>query len=90
MPRKDPFRTLDDPAPRAPLLNCGDVPAGYSMSEQMPDDAADFGPLAMGANRIMTAQGKADSGYWVIPSGRPGWLRRALVRLVLGWKWRKL
>ena len=30
-------------------------------------------------------------GYWQMwPAGRPAWWRRALVRLVLGWKWRKL
>ena len=86
MPRKDPFKTLDDPEPKpaaapetAPCCGSG-----------MPADAADFGALATGANWVMAAQGPTDSGYWVIPSGRPGWLRRALVRLVLGWKWRKL
>lgn len=26
-------------------------------------------------------------GYWRAPAGRPGWLRRLIVWLLLGWRW---
>jgi hypothetical protein len=79
MPRKDPFKTLDDPEPAAaPAAPCCGAPA----------DTLGAGVISTTV-AVMNAGGD-NAGYWQIPSGRPGWLRRALVRLVLGWKWRKL
>ena len=81
MPSKDPFRTLDDEptpaaAPAAP--NCGDAPADWLNA------VTTSSPVA-----VINASAD-DAGYWQIPNGRPGWLRRLIVRLVLGWKWRKI
>jgi hypothetical protein len=91
MPRKDPFKTLDDEptpaaAPAAP--NCGDVPAGWFDGGAISSRTISAAQIDAGTIGVMNA--RAGAGYWQIPSGRPGWFRRALVRLVLGWKWRKI
>lgn len=78
MPRNDPFRTLDDPepapaAPAAPSPCC--VPAG----------AIAAGTVS-GAFHIEAPQW-LQLGALRVPLRRPGWLRRLIVRLVLGWRY---
>ena len=90
--RKDPFRTLDDPEP-APA-------AGELTAEAIAEAIASEKIAASGS--ITSDQIKASVltsarvtevrslGYWQMwPAGRPSRLRRALVRLVLGGKWRE-
>jgi hypothetical protein len=74
LPRKDPFRTLDDPEPEPTPAPCS-VPAG-AIAAGTVSGAFDIAApqwLKLGALRV--------------PLRRPGWLRRLIVRLVLGWRY---
>ena len=82
MARKDPFRTLDDPAPG--------LPDGAIVANTIAAGAVQETRLAAGAvSEAQIAAGMLPAGYWRVPDGRPGWVRRFLVWLVLGWKWTK-
>jgi hypothetical protein len=73
MKRKDPFRTLDDPEP---------TPA--------PEPAPAPTPAPDPQPEPVFLQEAHSLGYWQMwPAGRPSWLRRLLVRFILGWKWRE-
>jgi hypothetical protein len=69
LPRKDPFRTLDDPAPADPRPACS-VPAD-----------------PIGAGELMAPAEWLRFGALRVPLRRPGWARRLIVRLVLGWRY---
>ena len=73
MSRQDPFRTLDDPEP-APRADCG-----------VRSDKIGAGTLTASAE--ITAPEWLQLGALRVPLRRPGWFRRLIVRLVLGWKY---
>jgi hypothetical protein len=73
--RKDPFRTLDDPEPAETIA---------------PAPCEGNTPSLSAAPAPVLLQEAHSLGYWQMwPAGRPSRLRRLLVRLVLGWKWRE-
>jgi hypothetical protein len=78
MPNKDPFRTLDDPEPPAVTSSALD-PQSIKKSQ------IQAGSISSGA---YYADGLR-AGIWrmKLPAGRPSWLRRLFVWLLLGWKW---
>jgi len=76
LPRNDPFRTLDDDAKPAP--------AGSITAETIAAGAIAAGSIK--ASGIRSAEWMV-LGALRIPLRRPGWLRRFIVRLVLGWRY---
>lgn len=79
MPRQDPFRTLDDPepAPAAPRPDCS-VRADQISAATLAATGGTFG---------ITAPEWLQLGALRVPLRRPGWVRRLIVRLVLGWRY---
>lgn len=78
MSRNDPFRTLDDPTPAAGELTAEAIAAAIAA-----------GTIDAGAIQA----GTIDAPQWLVLGGlrvplqRPGWLRRLVVWLLLGWRW---
>ena len=72
--RKDPFRTLDDPDPRP-----AEIPVDGITAEQI-----------QAGSPLVVARTLRDLGFWDLPAGRPSWLRRFIVWLLLGWKWKRI
>ena len=74
--RNDPFRTLDDPTPAAGELTAEAIAAAIAAGAiAAPDSIATPSPAAA----VLLG--------WQAPLQRPGWLRRLVVWLVLGWRW---
>ncbi len=78
---RDPFRTLDDPDPKPdpPMF----VTAGQLNAEHIAAAGAPIMPAGLVAPEWFVVGGLR------IPLKRPAWWRRAIVRVVLGWKWDK-
>lgn len=76
MSRKDPFRTLDDPAPAEPV----EPTAAAHL-------AGAANPVGLLAEPGLEIPMWLRIAGWRIPLKRPNWARRLIVRLLLGWRW---
>jgi hypothetical protein len=86
MSRKDPFRTLDDDKPRLPAgsVTTSELAAGSVETAKIAAGAVTAGTIQANSVRLYSGVG----GWWDLPAGRPGRLRRLVVWLLLGWKWK--